>query len=232
MMPSPRGIVFDLDGTLIDSGGEIVAAVNHALEANRKKSLPAATILRFVGDGARMLCARAAGLTEKHPDVDRILESYLEYYLDHPTDNTRWMPHARAVLDEVRSYRLAIVTNKPRNITDIILGRLGVRSLFSAVIAGGDLPATKPSPQPIVEIAKQFGMNPSQLVVVGDGPQDIEAGRRAGSRTIGVQGGFLAPERLIASQPDVLIDSLADLPAILTRWGDATVKARSDGPKS
>jgi 2-phosphoglycolate phosphatase len=226
MMDSPRGIVFDLDGTLIDSGGDIVMAVNHALDVNHRPRVPAATVLRFVGDGARTLCVRASGLAEKHPDVDRILESYLEYYLEHPTDHTRWMPHARSILDELRHYRLAIVTNKPRATTDVVLGRLGVRSLFSAVAAGGDFPSIKPSPQPILEIAKQLGVEPSQLVVVGDGPQDIEAGRRAGCRTVGVEGGFLAPERLVAAQPDVLIQSLADLPHILSRWEDATVKAK------
>jgi 2-phosphoglycolate phosphatase len=226
MMDSPRGIVFDLDGTLIDSGGDIVAAVNHALDVNHRPSVPAATVLRFVGDGARVLCARAAGLAEKHPDVDPILECYLDYYLEHPTDHTRWMPHARSVLDELQRYRLAIVTNKPRATTEVVLGRLGVRSLFSAVAAGGDFPSIKPSPQPILEIAKQLGIEPSELVVVGDGPQDIEAGRRAGCRTIGVEGGFLPPERLIAAQPDVLIESLAELPNILSRWDDATVKAR------
>jgi phosphoglycolate phosphatase len=226
MMDSPRGVVFDLDGTLIDSSGDIVTAVNHALEVNDKPRVPAATLLRFVGDGARMLCARAAGLPEKHPEVDAILESYLEYYLEHPTDHTRWMPNARSVLDDLRHYRLAIVTNKPRPTTDVVLGRLGVRSLFSAVVAAGDTPAIKPSPQPVLEIAKQLGMDPGQLVVVGDGPQDIEAGRRAGCRTIGVEGGFLPAERLIASQPDVLIASLLELAPILSRWEDATVRAK------
>src|SRR5215471_17167124 len=100
MMHSSRGIVFDLDGTLIDSSGDIVTAVNHALEVNDKPRVPATTLLRFVGDGARMLCARAAGLSEKSAEVEAILERYVEYYLEHPTDYTRWMPHARAVLDE------------------------------------------------------------------------------------------------------------------------------------
>jgi phosphoglycolate phosphatase len=226
MMVSPRGVIFDLDGTLIDSSGDIVRAVNYALERHDKARLPAATILRFVGDGARVLCARAAGLTEKHPEVDAVLETYLEYYLEHPMDHTRWMPHARSVLDDLRHYRLAIATNKPRATTDVVLGRLGVRSLFSAVAAGGDYPSMKPSPQPILEIAKQLGLDAGQLVVVGDGPQDVEAGRRAGSRTIGVEGGFLPPERLIAAQPDVLIESLLELPPILSRWEDATVRAK------
>jgi len=225
-MRAPRGIVFDLDGTLIDSGGDIVTAANHALEATGKKALPEATLRRFVGDGARMLCARAAGLPERHPDVDRVLERYLAYYLEHPLDHTKWMPHARAVLDELRGYPLAIATNKPRKTTEIVLARLGVRSLFAALSAGDDLPMIKPSPQPIFAVAQLLGLEPSEMVMVGDGPQDIEAGRRAGCRTIGVQGGFLAPERLIGAQPDVLIGSLSELPAIVNRWSDATVKAR------
>ncbi len=101
-----------------------------------------------------------------------------------------------------------------------------MRSLFAAIAAGGDHATIKPSPQPILEIAKQLGLDPGQLVVVGDGPQDIEAGRRAGCRTIGVEGGFLPHERLVASQPDVLIQSLEELPHVLSRWEDATVRAK------
>ncbi len=226
MMPEPRGVIFDLDGTLIDSAGDIAAAVNHALVENGRKALPMATMRRFVGDGARSLCARAVGLPERHPDVDRVLDSYRAFYRAHPTDHTRGMPQARAVLDELRRFRLAIATNKPRDTTDVVLARLGVRSLFSAVSAGGDVPTIKPSPEPLLYVAKQLGLAPNELVMVGDGPQDVEAGRRAGCRTIGVQGGFLAQERLIAAQPDVIIGSLAELPAILDRWGDATTRAK------
>jgi 2-phosphoglycolate phosphatase len=225
-MSAPRGVVFDLDGTLIDSGGDIVAAISHALEVNRRPAVPAATLLRFVGDGARMLCARAAGLTDKHPDLDRIVESYVDYYMEHPTVHTRWMPHARSVLDALQRYRIAIATNKPRSTTELVLERLGVRSLFAAIAAGGDFPQAKPSPQPILGLAKQLAIEPAELVMVGDGPQDVEAGRRAGCRTIGVEGGFLPLERLIAAQPDVLIASLAELPPILSRWEDATARAK------
>jgi phosphoglycolate phosphatase-like HAD superfamily hydrolase len=102
-----------------------------------------------------------------------------------------------------------------------------VRSLFAAIATGDDPSAIKPSPRPILEIAKQLGVEPSQLVMVGDGPQDIEAGRRAGCRTIGVLGGFLPEERLHAARPDVLVESLAELPQILSRWEDATVRAKT-----
>jgi phosphoglycolate phosphatase len=226
MVLAPHGVVFDLDGTLIDSGEDIVRAANHALEANGKHPLPSATLLRFVGDGARSLCARATGLGERHPDVDRVLSSYLEYYADHPTDHTRWMPHAREVLDELSSYHLALCTNKPRKVTDLVLARLGVRTLFAAIVAGGDVAFGKPSSQPILEIARQLRVDPGELVVVGDGPQDIEAGRRAGARAVGVRGGFLPLERLIGSQPDVLLDSLAEVPWVVRRWGDATTKSK------
>lgn len=226
MMPEPRGVVFDLDGTLIDSAGDIAAAVNHALVANGRKALPMSTIRRFVGDGARNLCARAVGLPERHPDVDKVLESYTAFYLAHPTDHTRWMPQARAVLDALRRFRLAIATNKPRDTTDVVLARLGVRSLFSAISAGGDVAMIKPSPEPLLHVAKQLGLTAGEMVMVGDGPQDVEAGRRAGCRTIGVHGGFVTPERLVAAQPDVIINSLAELPAILERWGDATTRAK------
>jgi 2-phosphoglycolate phosphatase len=225
MMDAPRGVVFDLDGTLIDSSGDIVAAISHALRVNDKPPVPAATLLRFVGDGARMLSARAVGLPDKHPDVERVLDSYLAYYTAHPVEYTRWMPHARDVLDQIRKYPLAIATNKPRDTTNLVLARLGVRSVFAAVAAAGDFATMKPSPEPIVGIARQLGLEPGQLVVVGDGPQDVEAGRRAGCRTVGVEGGFLPPERLLAARPDVVIASLVELPEVLSRWQDATVRA-------
>jgi 2-phosphoglycolate phosphatase len=221
-MQSPRAIAFDLDGTLIDSRGDIAAALNHALAEMGKKALPESEIARYVGDGARTLCARASGLPDGHPDVQRILDAYLSYYVEHPVVFTRWMPSAREALEYLRGFKLALVTNKPRPTTEAILAELGVASLFAAVVAEGDLPEKKPSPAPILWIARQFGIGPDQIVVVGDGPQDVESGRRAGSRTVGVLGGMPSRKRLEAVNPDVLIDSLAELPNIVDRWTDAT----------
>jgi len=224
-MNAPTGIALDLDGTLVDSRADIVAATNHALSQTGRRSLPPATILRFVGDGARSLCARAAGLSESDRELDTVVDAYIDYYLEHPLDNTRWMPHARKVLDELREYPLAICTNKPRKITEVVLAGLGVRTLFAVVIAGGDVAEKKPSPAPVLAVAERLKLPPAQLVVVGDSAQDIESGRRAGSRTIGVEGGILPRERLVASHPDVLIGSLAELPEVVSRWRDATVRA-------
>jgi 2-phosphoglycolate phosphatase len=218
MTQTTRAVVFDLDGTLIDSGGDIVTALNHALQRTGRAPVPMATALGFVGDGARLLCARALGVPENDGQVGTLLGEYLAYYNDHATDLTTWMPHARAVLDELAAYPLALCTNKPRATTDVVLARLGVRTLFSVVVAGGDLPAGKPSPEPVLEIARVLDLDPGELIMVGDGPQDVEAGRRAGARTVGVQGGIVASDRLLASQPDVLIASLAELPAVVARY--------------
>jgi 2-phosphoglycolate phosphatase len=225
-MLAPRAIVFDLDGTLIDSRGDIAAAMTHAFAVTGRRTVPGSSFLRFVGDGARMLCARAASLPEKDPQVDKLLEAYLEYYVDHPTDHTKWMPHAREVLDKLRDYPLALCTNKSRVSVEAILSRLGVRSLFAAIAAGDDAPERKPQPEPLLSIASRLGLQPAQLVIVGDGPQDVDAGRRAGTRTVGVIGVFVPRDRLSNAQPDVLLDSLQELPDIIARWSDATVRAR------
>lgn len=223
-MQPPRALVFDLDGTLIDSRGDIAAATNHALVATGRHTLPDATIARFVGDGARALCARAAGLGESDAELDAVLDAFLAYYGEHPVERTKWMPHAREVLAELSRYPLALCTNKPRTTTDAVLAALGVRSLFATIVAGGDLPERKPAPGPVLAIAKQLGVSPEALVVVGDGPQDVEAGRRAGARTIGVRGGLLPIERLLASRPDVLVDALDEVPAIVARWSEGTAR--------
>jgi 2-phosphoglycolate phosphatase len=217
-MLTPRALAFDLDGTLLDSRGDIVAAMNHAFRSRGRPQLEAAAFLRFVGDGARFLCARAAGLPEDDPEVAELVNEYVSYYVAHPADHTTFMPGARAALEELQSYQLAICTNKPRAATEAVLARLEVSNLFCTIVAGGDMDERKPDPKPVLAIATRLGIEPQQMVLVGDGPQDVEAGRRAGARTVGVIGTIVAPERLRAAEPDVLLHSLAELPAVVRQW--------------
>ncbi|WP_437733990.1 HAD family hydrolase [Sorangium sp. So ce1335] len=234
-MVSPTAIVFDLDGTLIDSRGDIVAAVNHALEATGRAPLPGQVIVRYVGDGARALCARAAGLPEASPesspksseDVEELLRHFLAYYERHPLDFTRWMPGAQEMIErlwDLGDLSLCVCTNKPRSTTDAVLAALGVRGRFQAVVAGGDIPEKKPSPAPLLHLAERLGVPPRRMVMVGDGPQDIECARRAGVRSIAVLGGFGAHQELLDARPDVLLQSMGDLWDVLRRWRDATVR--------
>ncbi|KYF83719.1 phosphoglycolate phosphatase [Sorangium cellulosum] len=226
-MVSPTAIVFDLDGTLIDSRGDIVAAVNHALEVTGRAPLPAQVIVRYVGDGARALVARAARLPESSEDVEVLLRHFLAYYERHPLDFTRWMPDAQEMIErlsDLGDLSLCVCTNKPRSTTDAVLAALGVRGLFHAVVAGGDVAEKKPSPAPLLHLAERLGVPPRRMVMVGDGPQDVECARRAGVRSIAVLGGFGSHQELVDARPDVLLNTLGELWDVLRRWRDATVR--------
>lgn len=216
-MSQPRAIVFDLDGTLVDSLDDIAAATNHALELHRRSALGRQEIASYVGDGARLLIARAARLDEKATEIEPLLASFIDYYTAHASDHTRLAPGAEHALAALSRLPLAIVTNKPRATTDALLAGLGIGSRFSVVVAGGDLEKSKPDPLPLFHVAQRLGISATELVMVGDGPQDIEAGRAAGARTVGVLG-IASRERLLAAAPDALIETLAELPDLVARW--------------
>lgn len=223
---APTAVVFDLDGTLIDSRGDIVAAVNHALAKIGKKPLPAVSIVRHVGDGARPLLARCAQLSEYADDVTKMVDAFVAYYCDHPLDFTRWMPGAQEALErlgDMPDMALAVCTNKPRPIVDAVLTSLGVRTRFRAVVAGGDLVEKKPAPAPLLHLCKVLHAHPETMVMVGDAPQDVECAKNAGCRSVGVEG-HMGRDRLVDARPDVLIARLDELPDIIRRWRDATTR--------
>jgi phosphoglycolate phosphatase len=223
-MITPRALVFDLDGTLIDSRGDIAAACNFALDVNGFAKLSTEEICRYIGDGAKTLCARAAKLPEADKRVDEITSAFVAYYTEHPIVHTKWMPGAQKMLDQLAPMPMSVCTNKARSTTDAVLTALGVRTRFSAIIAGGDIPEKKPAPGPIFAIAKLLGRQAEELVVIGDGDQDVLSGRRAGSRTIGVANGFCAHDRLAAAKPDVLVENLGEVAQIISRWAESTTR--------
>ncbi|HWA77814.1 MAG TPA: HAD-IA family hydrolase [Polyangiaceae bacterium] len=213
-----RGVVFDLDGTLIDSGGDIAAAALHALRTHGFPELPLPQLLSYVGDGARPLLSRSAGIEPSDPRLDALYESFISYYQAHPVVHTRFCSGARAALSELSGLALALCTNKPRVTTELVLSALGIAELFRVVVAGGDLPRSKPDPLPVLHIAKALGLPAEALAMVGDGAQDVLAGRNAGALSVGVRGGIQPIERLLAARPDILLDSLAELPGALSAY--------------
>lgn len=219
---TPRAVVFDLDGTLIDSARDIADAVNHALERAALPALPLERVKGFVGDGARSLLVRASGFDPADARVELLLADFFAYYTAHGTTFTRPLPGATEALVALEPrLPLALATNKARGTTEAVLAALELARYFRVIVAGGDPPQPKPSPEPLEYIAAQLGVETRELVMVGDGPQDVLAGRAAGARTVAVRGGMAADERLLAAEPDAVLDSLAALPALVERWTTA-----------
>lgn len=209
------GVVFDLDGTLADSRSDIAGAANHALAHHGYRTLSEEQIGKFVGDGARNLILRAAGLDRGSPQVGAILSTFLDFYAAHACEQTVLMPGAREALTALEGLPLAVLTNKPRAATNAVLEGLRIAGCFRSVIAGDDLPYLKPDPALLREVAERLRVPVSALAMVGDGPQDVLCGRNAGAFTVGILGGIADPQSLRDAHPDRLLASLHELPRAL-----------------
>jgi 2-phosphoglycolate phosphatase len=216
------GVVFDLDGTLVDSRRDIAEAANHALDKNGFNRLSHDELESYVGDGAPALMSRAARLAATDEKVRLLVADFLDYYAQHPIDHTDLMPGAFQALHELQAYALGVCTNKPRRTSLAVLQGLKLEARFAGVVAGDDLPQRKPDPAPVVETARRMGIPVSEVIMVGDGPQDVLSGRAAGAYTVGVRGGIQAFERLAAAAPHALIDTLAELPALVSQLARGT----------
>ena len=212
----PRALLFDLDGTLIDSRGDIAAACNHALVRAGRAPLPLDAITKMVGDGSRTLLSRAFDAPRESATVETAMADFLAYYTQNPAEFSTFLPGAEACLRGIDGVRIALVTNKPRAATLAVLEAMRIAKYFSAVTAGGDGPL-KPAPDPLLRVAKELSIDPRDTWMIGDGPQDVGAGHAAGAFTIAVRGGFLPAARVEAAKPDLWIDSLVDLPSVLSR---------------
>ncbi|HVZ33673.1 MAG TPA: HAD-IA family hydrolase [Polyangiaceae bacterium] len=211
-------VVFDLDGTLIDSAADIAQATNHCLAAAGLPEHPPEVIQGYIGDGSRMLLQRATGLGSNDRALDVLLQRFFDYYTEHALDQTRLLPHAREVLDALSGLPLGLCTNKPRVTTEAVLEGLGIAGDFAAVVAAGDVAQTKPHPAPLRRCAELLGVSIERVVMVGDGPQDIECAQAAGARSIGISEAIIMPlERLRAAHPEILVP-LAEVPSVIARW--------------
>jgi phosphoglycolate phosphatase len=215
-MRLPRAIVFDLDGTLADTGQDIAAACNYAIVRVGRAERPGEEIVGYVGDGARVLIGRVLGLAPDDPITSQALAYFNEYYPRHAADHATWMPGAREALAACARIPLAIATNKPRGATLPLLDALGLAPHFKAVYAGGDGPL-KPDPAAIHTALAPLGVAAADAWVVGDGPQDVAAGKASGAGTVSVLGGFGREEALRQAGPDRCIRSLHELGDLLLR---------------
>jgi 2-phosphoglycolate phosphatase len=203
-------VMFDLDGTLADTGRDLADAVNYTRAHFHLAPLSSGRVYSNVGRGVEHLLRQS--LPEDSADhFQEVMRVFLDRYENHLIDNTVLYPGVREVLIYFRNKRRAVVSNKMHRLTVALLRGLGVEKEFDAVLGGDSAPEKKPHPAMIQVVLSRFKILPAQALIVGDGDTDIEAGKRAGVWTCGVTYGLGNRADLIASAPDVLIDDLPQL---------------------
>jgi phosphoglycolate phosphatase len=209
-------VVFDLDGTLVDSAGDLAAAINATLRhfSPATPPIPLEKVRAFVGDGAAMLVARTLAAARADVSKEVALPIFLERYEARLLDTTALYPGVRESLDALRDRTLAVLTNKPGPMSRRILEGLGVASRFARIYGAGDVPAKKPDPAGLHMLLRDAGIPPAAAVLVGDSAIDVRTGRAAGVRTVGVTYGFDRAS-LKATPPDMMIGDLRELAARL-----------------
>lgn len=183
-------IIFDLDGTLVDSCRDLATSVNLMRHHYGLPPLPVATITTYVGNGVRMLVTRA--LEGTGIDIDEALRIQIPIYKAHLLVETVPYPGVELGLRllKQRGHLLAVATNKPAEACELILRHLGLMDLFVSVLAGGSFPVLKPAPDMILSIMAAAGAKAENTWMVGDNHTDLEAARRAGARSIFLTYGY------------------------------------------
>lgn len=218
-MTLPAALVFDLDGTLIDSRRDLTTAVNRLRSELALPPLPLEQVVAMVGEGAKVLVRRALADWKEELSPERlqgVLDRYLSHYRDVCLDTTRPYPGIERMLEELgRSYRLALLSNKGEKLSAHILGGLGLVRHFRHIVGGDSFPTRKPNPAGLVAIADRFDVPVARLMLVGDSRVDAETARNAGCRFALVEWGFpRAPEtdgleaELRATSPEELVHQL------------------------
>jgi phosphoglycolate phosphatase len=221
---SLRLLVFDLDGTLIDSRRDLVNSVNAMLDHLGRRELPEVVIASYIGDGAGMLVRRALGDPDDESYLDGALSFFLDYYRVHKLDYTHVYPGVLQSLEALRTgpdgvvRKMAVLTNKPVNPSRAICDALGLSPFFFRVYGGNSFSTKKPDPQGLNALIHEAGVDPFETVMIGDSDIDILTARSAGAWAVGCRFG-LAPHTLEAAEPDCLVDLPGD-------WTDALDAAK------
>jgi phosphoglycolate phosphatase len=212
-----RLLIFDLDGTLIDSKLDLAHAVNATRESMGMSPLEHDRIYSYVGNGAPLLVRRSIGMEASDADVAKALEFFLAYYHEHMLDYTVLYPGVKQTLGELagRGKNLAVLTNKPVRSSRAILEGLGIAEYFFEVYGGNSFEQKKPHPIGIERLMQELGVPAEQTLMVGDSAVDIQTARNASVRSCGVTYGF-QPETLVATPPDYLIDGMPELLQVIS----------------
>ena len=218
-----KAILFDLDGTLINSGPDLALAVNHMLKTINRHTFSEEVIHGWVGNGAQTLVNRAlSGQRTIDPYLDESLASealkiFLDFYAQNLCVATVTYPNVSSTLKTLKAngYRLAIVTNKPYDFVQPILDGLGLDGLFEIILGGDSLPQKKPDPSPLLHVCATLDIHTEHCVMVGDSKNDILAANASGMQSVGVTYGYNYGEDIGEYDPTVIINDFSELLELL-----------------
>ena len=214
-MAPVRTVVFDLDGTLVDTAPDLINALNFVLVREGMPPVPLPSARNMIGAGARRMLERgleADGRAASVADIDRMTKDFVDYYADHIAERSRPFEGLEAALDDLagRGYQFAVCTNKLEWLSKKLLGELGLSARFSAICGADTFGVSKPDPAILQQTVARAGGELSSTIMVGDAGPDIGVARRAGIPVIGVEFGYtevpiadLKPDRLIAHMRDL-----------------------------
>ncbi len=217
----PALVLFDLDGTLVDSVPDLAYSLEHMLQELELPTCREEQVRLWVGNGAARLVGRAlTGRMDGEPDealFKRALPLFMDLYGRHACDRSRLYPGVREGLEVLKNSgaRMACVTNKPACFIEPLFNKLDIAHYFELSIGGDSLPRIKPDPLPFVHAREHFGIAASETLVVGDSANDILAARAAGLAVVCLSYGYNHGNDIRDSEPDAVIDSLTELSGLL-----------------
>jgi phosphoglycolate phosphatase len=205
-------IMFDLDGTLIDTSKDITNALNYAIKPYGFKDLSVEDTIKMIGEGVTRLIEKIL-TNEKSQLRDEVIKKFLDYYSEHLVDYSSIYPYVRETLEMLNGYKKAVISNKRGYLSMRLLDRLSLLKYFDLVIGSDTISERKPSPTPVIYVFTKLGIDPHESIIVGDSNYDIEAGKKAGIKTVAVTYGYR--ERQYLLDADYIIDNIKDVLKLL-----------------
>lgn len=208
-------IIFDLDGTLVDSIPDLSDSLNYAAKKLGYPLIAEKEVPALVGNGVRALISKAFELTIGTPDFEKAQEAFMEYYSQNLTTRTVFFPNVEDTIFHFSQKKLAILSNKPDHFTKPIIEALGLQKHFEIVLGANKHMERKPSAEPIQYIMNKLGVLPEKTLMVGDGDADVMAGKNAGVNTCAVSYGYRSAAELELLQPDFLLDDIGQIRSLI-----------------
>lgn len=206
-------LIFDLDGTLVDTRRDLANSVNFALNALNLPALQIEEVMSYVGDGLKKLLDRSLP-KDGLENIGEVIDIFREHYREHCLDFSGFYPGVVNILNYFQDKKMTVVSNKPEEFTRLILEGLRIADFFEIILGGDSLPLMKPDPGPILHILDKLNASNEKTAIVGDGTTDIEAGKAANILTCAVTYGLKEKEVLLKIEPDFIIDDIVELKRI------------------